>query len=58
MKIYGFINVRFNHHTKEYECDINSIELFKSKQNRDATRDTNEKTLHGEWINFEKEINE
>lgn len=58
MKIYGFINICFNHLTKEYECDIGSIELFKSKKKRDAMKNKNENTQHGEWINFEKEINE
>lgn len=56
MKAYCLINRRFNHHTKESENDLTSIEAFGNKTDRDKKIDKYRASRHGRWIKFEIEI--
>lgn len=56
MKAYCLINRRFNHHTKEYENDLASIEAFESKLERDKAVDAYRASKGGIWIKFEIKI--
>lgn len=56
MKAYCLINRRFNHHTKEYENDLASIEAFESKLERDKAVNACRASKGGIWVKFEIKI--
>ena len=56
MKAYCLINRAFNHHTKESENNLASIEAFKNKAERDKIINDYRQSKSGTWIKFEIEI--